>query len=110
MNRFRLSLVTVLFIEAEVIEETTFIPDSASEVVVEEVVEKATETVTQAEAAPAPRKRGRPRKVVQEAPAEVKEESVTETTTTTAADKELLLKLLEKPEMAQLLKALAQTL
>ena len=52
----------------------------------------------------------RPRKVVQEAPAEVKEESVTETTTTPAADKELLLKLLEKPEMAQLLKALAQTL
>ena len=97
-------------IEAEVIEETTFIPDSPSEAVVEEVVEKVTETVTQTESAPAPRKRGRPRKVVQEAPAEVKEESVTETTTTPAADKELLLKLLEKPEMAQLLKALAQTL
>ena len=97
-------------IEAEVIEETTFIPDSPSEAVVEEVVEKVTETVTQTESAPAPRKRGRPRKVVQEASTEAKAESVTETTTTSAADKELLLKLLENPEMAQLLKALAQTL
>ena len=77
---------------------------------VEEVVEKATETVNQTEAAPAPRKRGRPRKVVQEAHGEAKAEPVAETTATPAADKELLLKLLEKPEMAQLLKALAQTL
>lgn len=97
-------------ITAEVSEEKTFIPDSATEAVVEEATEAVTETVTQAEAAPAPRKRGRPRKVVQEAPVEAKEESVTEATTTPAADKEMLLKLLEKPEMAQLLKALAQSL
>lgn len=93
-------------ITTEVIEEA--IPDIASETVVKEV--EVVKTVTEVEAAPAPRKRGRPRKVVQEAPVEAKSEPVAETATTPVADKKLLLKLLEKPEMAQLLKALAQSL
>lgn len=65
--------------------------------------EDGIETAIESEAAPVPKKRGRPRKVVQEAQTDEKAD-------TPASDQELLLKLLEKPEMAELLKALAKNL